>query len=144
MPKYIPEGYHTLTTYLIVPDAEREISFLRDILGAKVNERFNREDGTLKHGELQIGDSRLMMSQATKEYSGSPVMFYMYVEDVDAVYQLAMGAGAKSLQPVSKMDYGDRSGGFEDPAGNKWYVATHVEEVSAEELERRMGVKAEK
>jgi uncharacterized glyoxalase superfamily protein PhnB len=137
MAKFVPDGYHTLTPYLIVPDGEKELRFLTEVFGAKVCERHNRADGTLKHGELQIGDSRLMMAQATKEYNQQTMTFYVYVQDVDATYERALGAGARSLAPVSQQYYGDRNGGFVDPAGISWYVATHVEDLSSDEIQRR-------
>ncbi len=137
MPKPIPDGYHTLTPYLVVPDGEVMLRFLQDAFAAELHERFNRLDGTLKHAELQIGDSRLMVGQANPQFTPRPQTLYVYVPDVDAAYQRALDAGAKSLMPVANQDYGDRSGGFEDPAGNWWWVATHVEDVSTQEIQRR-------
>jgi uncharacterized glyoxalase superfamily protein PhnB len=137
MAKPIPDGYHTLTPYLVVPDGEAMLRFLEDAFAAKLLERFNRADGALKHAELQIGDSRLMMGQANEHFTPRPQTLYVYVPDVDAAFQRALAAGAKSLMPVADQDYGDRSGGFEDPAGNWWWVATHFEDVSAEEIQRR-------
>jgi uncharacterized glyoxalase superfamily protein PhnB len=144
MAKHIPEGFHTLTTYLVVPDGDKELQFLAEVLGATLLERHNREDGTVKHATVRVGDSPLMMSQATAEYAAGTVMFYAYVEDVDAVYQRAMAAGATSLAAPAEMYYGDRSGAFLDPAGNKWYVATHKEDVTPEEIERRSKAPAAK
>ena len=114
MPKPIPDGYHTLTPYLVVPDGEVMLRFLQDAFAAELHERFNRLDGTLKHAELQIGDSRLMVGQANPQFTPRPQTLYVYVPDVDAAYQRALDAGAKSLMPVANQDYGDRSGGFED------------------------------
>lgn len=137
MANSVPDGYHTLTPYLIVPDAERMIRFLQDVFGATLRERFNRPDGTLKHAELDIGDSRIMMSQASEQFTPRPQTLYVYLPDVDAAYRRAMDAGAKSLMEVALQNYGDRNGGIEDPAGNWWWIATRVEDVSAEEVERR-------
>ena len=137
MPKAIPAGFHTLTPYLVVPDGEVMLRFLQDAFAADLRERFNCRDGTLKHAELQIGDSRLMVGQANQQFTPRPQTLYVYVSDVDAAYQRALDAGAKPLMPVANQDYGDRSGGFEDPAGNWWWVATHVEDVSPEEIQRR-------
>jgi uncharacterized glyoxalase superfamily protein PhnB len=137
MVKPIPDGYHTLTPYLIVPDGEKELRFLSEVLGAKVVERHNRADGTLKHSELLVGDSRLMMAQATGAHNVQTMTFYVYVEDADATYERALQHGARSLMPVTQQYYGDRNGGFVDPAGISWYVATHVEDVSPEEIQRR-------
>jgi uncharacterized glyoxalase superfamily protein PhnB len=132
-----PDGYHTLTPYLTVPDGEAMLRFLDEVFAAKLLERFNLPDGTLKHSELQIGDSRIMVGQASQRFAPRPLTLYVYVKDVDAAYRRALDAGAKSLTEVSDQFYGDRSGGFEDPAGNWWYVATHVEDVSEEEMRRR-------
>jgi uncharacterized glyoxalase superfamily protein PhnB len=137
MAKPIPDGYHTLTPYLVVPDGDAMLRFLSDAFAATLHERFNRADGALKHAELQIGDSRLMMGQGNEHFTPRPQTLYVYVPDVDAAYQRALAAGARSLMPVANQDYGDRSGGFEDPAGNWWWVATHVEDVSAGEIQRR-------
>ena len=143
MAKAVPDGYHTLTPYLTVPDGERMLSFLQDVFGAKLVERHNRPDGTLQHAELQIGDSKIMVGQATQQFTPRPQTTYVYLPDVDVAFQRALNAGAKSIQPVANQFYGDRNGGFEDPAGNWWWVATHVEDVSKEELERRARAQAE-
>jgi uncharacterized glyoxalase superfamily protein PhnB len=137
MVKAVPDGYHTLTPYLIVPDGEAMLHFRHDVFSAELHERFNRPDGTLKHAELQIGDSRLMMAQGDQHYHPQTQTFYVYLNDVDATYHRALATGAKSLAPISDQFYGDRSGGFEDPAGNRWYVATHVEDLNPEEIQRR-------
>lgn len=137
MVKAIPDGYHTVTPYLTVPDGERMLRFLQDVFGAKLGERHNRPDGTLQHAELQLGDSMIMVGQATQQFTPRPQTMYVYLPDVDVVYKRAIDAGAKSLMPVADQFYGDRSGGFEDPQGNWWWVATHVEDVSREEIERR-------
>jgi len=137
MAKAVPDGYHTLTPYLTVPDGEGILRFLQEVFGAKVLFRFNRPDGTLKHSELQLGDSRIMVGQANEQFTPRPQTLYVYLPDVDAAYKRALGAGAKSLQELTNQFYGDRSGGFEDPAGNWWWVATHVEDVSDEEMARR-------
>ena len=111
--------------------------FLQDVFAAKLSERFNRPDGTLKHGELQLGDSRIMVGQSDEHLTPRPQTIYVYLPDVDAAFKRALDAGAKSLMEVADQFYGDRSGGFEDPAGNWWWVATHVEDVTPEELQRR-------
>jgi uncharacterized glyoxalase superfamily protein PhnB len=143
MVKPVPDGYHTLTPYLTVPDGERMLSFLQDVFGAKLVERHNRPDGSLQHAELQIGDSKIMVGGANQQFTPRPQTVYVYLPDVDAIYQRALNAGAKSIMPVANQFYGDRNGGFEDPAGNWWWVATHVEDVSKEELERRARAQAE-
>jgi PhnB protein len=137
MVKPVPDGYHTLTPYLVVPDAEVMIQFLQDVLGATLIERHDGPDGTLMHGEFQIGDSKLMMGQSSAKFTPKQQSTYVYVEDVDKVFQRAVTAKAKVLMPVADQYYGDRSCGFEDPAGNWWWVGTHIEDVSREEIERR-------
>ena len=137
MVKPVPDGYHTLSPYLIVPDAELMIGFLQDVFGACLAERHNRPDGTLQHGEFQIGDSKLMMGQASAQFTPKQQSTYVYIEDVDKVFERAVKAKAKVLMPVADQFYGDRSCGFEDPAGNWWWVATHIEDVSPDEMERR-------
>jgi PhnB protein len=133
----IPNGYHTLTPYLTVPDGEGMLRFLEDVFAAKLVERLNRPDGTLKHAELQLGDSRIMVGQANEKFTPRPQTLYVYLPDVDAAFKRALDAGAKSLMEVADQFYGDRSGGFEDHAGNWWWVATHVEDVTPEEMQRR-------
>lgn len=137
MAKPIPDGYHTLTPYLIVPDGEAMLRFLQEAFGAKILFRHNRPDGALMHAELELGDSKLMVGQGNKQFAPRAQATYVYVPDVDAVYKRAIAAGARSLTEVADQFYGDRSGGFEDPAGNCWWVATHVEDVSEAELTRR-------
>lgn len=137
MVKAIPDGYHTITPYLVVADGEAMLRFLEAAFAAKLRERFNRLDGTLKHAELQLGDSRIMVGQANQQFTPRPQTLYVYLPDVDAAYQRALAAGAKPLMKVANQEYGDRSGGFEDPAGNWWWVATHIEDVSPEEIQRR-------
>jgi PhnB protein len=133
----IPDGYHSVNPYLIVPDGEKMVSFLQEVFGAKLRERFNRPDGTIKHAELEIGDCRIMLAQANEQFAPRPQTLYVYLLDVDAAYARGLNSGAKSLMEVSQQNYGDRNGGFEDPAGNWWWVATRVEDVSVEEIERR-------
>lgn len=135
--KPIPEGYHSLTPYLIVKDAPKLIDFLIKAFGAKEIYRTNSKDGNIIHAEIKVGDSMLMMSEATETNPPSNIMFYHYVEDVDAVYKKALGAGAVSIAEVTNQFYGDRSGGVQDPTGNKWYIATHVEDLSGEEMQKR-------
>jgi PhnB protein len=134
----IPEGYHTITPFLVVPDADRQIQFLEQAFGAKVLFCLRMSDGAVAHAELQIGDSRVMMGQSGGKQPAIPCMLHLYVEDVDAVYKQAIAAGATAIREPEMQFYGDRSGGVKDEAGNQWWIGTHVEDVSAEELERRM------
>jgi len=135
--KAIPDGYHTITPYLLVKDAESYIDFLTMAFGAEEQYRSAGPDGKVAHASLKIGNSMLMMGRARDEWTAQPTMLYLYVEDADSLYQRAMGAGATSIQPVTNQFYGDRSGAVKDSEGNSWWIATHTEEVSPEELERR-------
>jgi uncharacterized glyoxalase superfamily protein PhnB len=101
-------------------------------------ERLNDSSGTLKHAELLLGDSKIMVGQASEQYKPRPQTLYVYLPDVDATYKRAMSAGATSLQEVTDQFYGDRTGGFEDTAGNWWYIATHTEDITMEEMQRRL------
>lgn len=136
--KPIPPGYHTLTPYLVVENASKLIEFLKQAFGAKERHRHNRPDGSLGHAELQIGDSRLMMGAASAQCKSMPSMIYLYVKDTDSVYQAALRAGATSVMQPSNQFYGDRNGGVKDAWGNQWWIATHVENVSPAELQKRM------
>ena len=143
--KPIPEGYHAVTPYLTVKDAARAIEFYKKAFGAKEMFRFAQPDGTIGHAELKIGDSPIMLSDEAPEMGvkspqslgGTPITIYLYVEDVDAVVKRAVDAGAKLTRPVADQFYGDRNGTVADPFGHIWWVSTHKEDVSAEELKRR-------
>ena len=143
--KPIPEGYPQVTPYLCVEGASAAIDFYSEVFGATERMRMPAPDGKIGHAELQIGDSVIMLSdeypemgqRSPKAFGGSPVTISVYVEDVDAVFERAMKAGAKELRGVEDQFYGDRSGQFEDPFGHKWSVATHVEDVSPDEMNRR-------
>jgi PhnB protein len=144
--KAVPEGYHSLTPYLVVDDAARAIEFYKEAFGAAELMRFDGPDGKVAHAELKLGDSLVMLSdecdetgqRAPRTLGGTPVGLMFYVEDVDAVVERAVSAGAKLVRPVKDQFYGDRSGGVEDPFGHSWYVATHVEDVAPEEMEKRI------
>jgi uncharacterized glyoxalase superfamily protein PhnB len=135
--KPIPEGYHTVTPYLIVEDAQKLIDFLKQGFGAK--ERFSMPgpDGKIGHAEMQIGNSVVMLADASPRWKPTKTMLYLYVEDTDAVYKKALAAGGKSVLEPTNQFYGDRSAGVEDAFGNHWGIATHVEDVPMDELERR-------
>lgn len=133
----IPEGYHTVTPYLVVADVAAEIAFLAAAFGAREKHRMPGPDGSVMHAEVMIGDSPVMLGQARDEYPPRPATTYLYVEDVDATYRRALEAGATSLMEPADQFYGDRNGGVEDPQGNQWWIATHVEDVPPDELERR-------
>jgi PhnB protein len=143
--KPIPDGYHSVTPYLIVNDGARAIEFYKKAFGATELLRFPRPDGKLMHAEMQIGDSRIMLAdeypergaRSPQSIGGSPVTFHVYVEDVDTTFDQAIAAGAKETRPVMDQFYGDRTGGVTDPFGHTWHLATHKEDVSPEEMQRR-------
>jgi PhnB protein len=143
--KPIPDGYHSVTPYLIVNDGARAIEFYKEAFGATEVLRFEGPDGRIGHAEVKIGDSHVMLAdehpemgaRSPKTIGGSPISLLLYVEDVDATVARAVEAGGKLLRPVKDQFYGDRTGGVEDPFGHVWYVATHVEDVSEEEIHKR-------
>jgi len=133
----IPEGYHTVTPYIVVEGAAKLIDFLKQAFGAEETFRMPMPDGKIGHAELRIGDSIIMMGDAGPEHPPMPTMLHLYVKDADAVYKRALQAGATSLREPADQFYGDRSGGVKDPVGNQWWIATHKEDVPPEELARR-------
>jgi PhnB protein len=137
---YRPEGYSDVTASFMVNDADSVLGFATEVLGAK--ERFNMRtpDGKIGHAELEIGDSVIFLSEASTSDQGvhMPGVINVYVQDVDATYQKALSAGAKSLREPQTMFYGDRSAGVQDAAGDQWWFATHVEDVPPQEMEQRM------
>ena len=141
--KPIPEGYHTLTPYLVVENGARVVEFLEKAFGATVANRMDHPDGSLWHADLKVGDSHVMLGGASAESPPVSASIYVYVEDVDADYGRAIQAGGISIMPPQDMFYGDRHGGVKDPSGNSWWIATHIEDVAPEELKKR-AEKAEK
>jgi PhnB protein len=145
MVKPIPDQYPRVTPYLIVDDADAAIDFYRSVLGANELMRMADPNGRVGHAELEIGDAMIMLAdenpdmdaRGPKGVGGTPVTLHVYVEDVDDVFARAVQNGAKELRPVENQFYGDRAGRFEDPYGHRWNVATHVEDVSEEEMSRR-------
>ena len=131
-----PEGYHSVTPYLIVDDASAALDFYREALAAEEIFRLPMGD-KIGHAEIRIGDSMLMLSDEWPDMDASAT-FVIYVPDVDASYDRAVKAGAKVDRPVENQAWGDRMGTVVDPFGHKWSLATHVEDVSPEELKRRM------
>lgn len=146
MVKAIPEGFHSLTPYLALSDAAKAIEFYKAALGAIELYRLAMPDGKIAHAELQLGDSRLMVSDEAPEwgnksargYGGSPVALCIYSDNVDALAERFVKAGGKVTRPLETQFYGDRTGRFEDPEGYKWTLSQHVEDVSPEEMQRRM------
>ena len=145
MPQPIPEGYSTLTPYLAVEDAASAIDFYTRAFGAKERVRMAGPGGSVMHAEIEIGDSVLMLADPfpqssttpPKELGGTTVSLMFYVEDTDAIYQQAIAAGATSLMEPDDMFWGDRFSSVQDPFGHSWTIATHVEDVPPEEMQRR-------
>lgn len=145
MTRPIPEGYHTLTTYLTVENAAEAIEYYKDVFGAKERIRMEAPDGKIGHAELEIGDSLLMLSDAfpgatsrpPTELGGTTAGAFMYVEDVDAVVKRAVESGATITMEIADQFWGDRFGSISDPFGHLWSIATHVEDVPPEEMAER-------
>jgi PhnB protein len=143
--KPIPEGYHSVTPYLAVREAKRAIDFYQRAFGAKEVMRMDGPPGKIAHAELRIGDSMIMLSdevpgsgcQSPQSLGGSTVNVFLYVEDVDALFNQAVSAGAKVETPLADMFWGDRYGKLSDPFGHSWSVATHKENVAPEEMAKR-------
>ncbi|MBI4963293.1 MAG: VOC family protein [Desulfomonile tiedjei] len=135
--KPIPEGFRSITPFLVVKGASGLIDFLKTAFGATELFRMDHPDGSVMHAEITIGDSIVMLGEAMKEFPPIPCMLYLYVADVDATYRAALDAGAESMEEPKDQFWGDRAAGVTDPAGNKWWIATHVEDVVPEELARR-------
>ncbi|NIR49595.1 VOC family protein [candidate division KSB1 bacterium] len=135
--KPIPDGFHTVTPYLIVPGLAKLIDFVKQAFDAEENHRSTRPDGTVMHAQVKIGDSFVMMGEPMGEFQPMPASIYLYVEDTDATYQRALEAGATSIMEPADQFYGDRNAGVKDPFGNLWWIGTHIEDVSPEEIEKR-------
>lgn len=135
--KPIPDGYHAITPYLVVHDVETMLKFLADAFAAEVLYEHRGPTGKIGHAELQIGDSRLMVGQSRDGVRATFSMQYCYVLDVDAAYRRALAAGASSIEEPRDQPYGDRSAAVRDASGNEWWLATHLEDVTPEEVERR-------
>ncbi len=142
---YIPEGYNTITPYLVVKGAAKAIEYYKNVFGAKVLVRMDGPDGKIGHAELEIGTSKIMLAdenlsmgfKSAETIGSSPISLYVYLPDCDAVVEKAAAEGGKILRPVADQFYGDRSGAFQDPFGHMWWVATHKEDVSGEEMAER-------
>ena len=134
----VPEGYHTATPYLVVKGADKTIDFLKKAFGAQPTfEPMMRPDGKVMHADLKIGNSHVMIGEASDQHPPMPAMIHLYVPNVDAVYQRAVSAGGTSVTEPKDQFYGDRGGSVKDPSGNHWYIATHIEDVSMTELKKR-------
>ena len=134
----IPEGYRTVTPYLVVEGAATVLEFAKQAFGAEEKFRMDTADGSIGHAEMTIGDSVVMLGEAGEENPPMPAMIHLYVEDCDATYERALAAGGKSAREPADQFYGDRSAGVRDPAGNLWWIATHVEDVPEDEMAKRM------
>ena len=138
MVKKIPDGYHNVQPYLTVADADALMEFTIKALGAKEKVRMPGPDGKLAHGEVDIGDSVIMMGQPQPGAKLMPAMIYLYVDDTDGTYKRALSAGAKSLEEPNDAFYGDRRAAVEDSQGNHWFIATHQEDPTPEQMQERM------
>lgn len=140
--KPIPEGFHTVTPYILVSDVPKALEFYKKAFGAEVLYKLEIDPGIIAHAEFKIGNSMIMISGITPEIKGSPgcryVGFMVYVNDVDKVARDVVLAGMKVIREVSNQPYGDRIGTFEDPFGHVWSIATRIENVSREEMSKRM------
>lgn len=133
----IPEGYHTVTPYLVIKDAQKFITFLQKAFDAVEIERSESAVGKIRHAEIKIGDSMVMITDASEQYTAFPGQFYLYVKDTDTVYKKALAAGAESVMEPADQFYGDRNAGVKDSFGNTWWIGTHIENVSSEEIKIR-------
>lgn len=144
--KPIPDGYHSITPYLVIRGAKKAIDFYKKAFGAEEIMKMEDDKGVIGHAELRIGSSIFMLADEKPDFphksastlGGSPISILLYVEDVDSVFKQAVSAGAEVERPVADQFYGDRTGGVKDPFGFSWYISTHVEDVSPEEMDRRM------
>lgn len=137
--KTIPDGYHTVTPYLMVENVAELLAFLTRVLEAVETARVHRPDGSIMHAEVRMGDSRVMMGEPMEGLGLAPGSIYLYVNDCDAVYQRAVDDVAVSvMEPTTMTHAGERYGGVKDPSGNVWWIATHIEDVSPEEEARRI------
>ena len=143
--KPIPDGYHSVTPYLSIKDAAKAIEFYKRAFGANELFRLVAPSGEIGHAEIKIGDSQIMLADPCEEgtfrnpqtLGGTSVGLHVYVEDVDTLFAQAVDAGAKTVRPVQDQFYGDRTGTLEDPFGHVWFLATHKEEITPEEINKR-------
>jgi len=144
--KPVPDGYHTATPYLVVDGAAKAIEFYAGVFGATERMRMPGPGGKVGHAEIRIGDSVIMLADEHPEmdarspthFGGSPISIMIYVEDVDKQFKQAIAAGGTQVRPLTDQFYGDRSGTLKDPFGHSWHLSTHKEDVSMEEMNRRM------
>jgi PhnB protein len=150
--KPIPEGYHSLTPYLYIKGAAKAIDFYKKIFGATETVRMPGPNGTIGHAELKIGDSAIMLADENQQHTalgpetvgGTPIGLLLYVSNVDDITKKSIEAGAKLDRPVENMFYGDRQGTITDPFGHKWFISTHIEDVTPDEMKKRMAAMAQR
>lgn len=142
--KPIPDNYHTVTPYLVVPGAAKVIDFLKQTFDAKEVVRMAGPGGAVMHAEIKVGDSIVMMGEPMGPQPPMPAQLYVYVKDVDAVYKKALAAGAATVCEPADQFYGDRNCTVKDPGGNHCGIATHIEDVSPEEMKKRMAAMMQK
>jgi PhnB protein len=133
----IPDGYHTVTPYLTIRGATELLQFVQDAFEAVETECIRSPDGRVQHAQVKIGDSKVMMGEAPQDFQPMPGTLYLYVDDVDGWFDRAVRAGGEVLEQPEDKFYGDRTAAVKDASGNRWYMATHVEDVAPEELARR-------
>jgi uncharacterized glyoxalase superfamily protein PhnB len=134
----IPEGYTTVTPWIISPDTARLIDYVTAAFGAEELFRLTGENGAVEHAEARIGDAVVMMFDSRPDWPPTPAFLRLFVDDADAVHRQAVAAGGTSVTEVTHLHFGDRVGRVRDPLGNLWWIHTRIEDVSAEELERRL------
>lgn len=142
--KPIPDNYPRVSPYLIVKDCAETIEFVKYVFGAKEREKMVLPDGSINHAEVSIGDSVIMMGKAAEHHPPQTIMLYIYVEDTDTAYKCALEKGAESVMEPANQFYGDRNARVKDSNGINWWIASHVEDVSEEEMRRRNTERAEK
>jgi PhnB protein len=135
---YIPDGFHTVTPYLVTRGVARLIEFLTGAFGAVERDRTVDGSGRIMNAIVQIGDSMVMMGEGSDKYPVVSTSLHLYLPDADETYRRALEAGATSVRPPADQFYGDRTAGVQDPSGNTWWISTRVEAVSPEEMERRL------
>lgn len=134
----VPDGYHSVTPFLAIRGVQELIEFLQAAFDAELTESIPGPEGGVAHAEVRIGDSMVMMGEAAEDGTAFPAMLYLYVEDVDALFERAVAAGGAVVRAVEDQPYGDRVGAVSDPAGNQWWIATRKETLSSAEIAERM------
>jgi PhnB protein len=135
--KPVPEGFHTVTPFLIVQQASRLMTFIEQAFDGKTTSIMSAEDGKIMHATVRIGDSEIMVADAMENFPAGTAKLYLYMDDVDSTYQQALSANGITLREPTDEFYGDRSAGVKDPWGNEWWIATHIEDVDPKEMKKR-------